>query len=123
LLLYWRMLRGLPWPNIIMECYWGFLAMSYVVVQVFTFVECHPVYLYWQVVPDPGLNSHHEFRNQNSNKNYRQLRHSSSSADCLLLTEHNHRRDALHPTHALAHNNETLIERVSRSSLPSSISY
>jgi hypothetical protein len=33
---------------------WVVLAVTYVVCQVFTFVECRPLYLYWQVVPDPG---------------------------------------------------------------------
>jgi len=37
-----------------MNYYWVFLGITYVVAQAVTFVECHPVYLYWQVVPDPG---------------------------------------------------------------------
>lgn len=54
LLLYRRMLEGLPQPRRIMNFYWGFLAITYVVVQAVTFVECHPFYLYWQVMPSPG---------------------------------------------------------------------
>ncbi len=48
------MLDGLPWPRHIMNFYWFFLAVTYLVVQSVTFVECHPFYLYWQVMPDPG---------------------------------------------------------------------
>ncbi|CZR70237.1 uncharacterized protein PAC_20138 [Phialocephala subalpina] len=54
LLLYRRMLDGLPQPHHIMNFYWGFLASTYIVVQSVTFVECHPFYLYWQVMPPPG---------------------------------------------------------------------
>lgn len=54
LLLYRRILDGLPQPHRIMNFYWGFLAVTYVAAQSVTFVECRPVYLYWQVVPPPG---------------------------------------------------------------------
>ncbi|KFY46098.1 hypothetical protein V495_02649 [Pseudogymnoascus sp. VKM F-4514 (FW-929)] len=54
LILYQRMLGCLIWPHHIINFYWGFLAVTYVVVQIWTFVECTPFHLYWQVVPDPG---------------------------------------------------------------------
>ena len=57
LLLYRRMLDGLPQPHHIMNFYWGFLVVTYVVAQSVTFVECHPFYLYWQVMPSPGTHS------------------------------------------------------------------
>lgn len=34
--------------------YWAILAATYIVIQVVTFTDCRPLYLYWQVVPDPG---------------------------------------------------------------------
>ena len=37
-----------------MKVYWVVLAVTYVVVQAVTFVECHPFHLYWQVMPNPG---------------------------------------------------------------------
>jgi hypothetical protein len=54
LLLYKRMLNGLRWPSQIMNIYWITLGVTYVVVEICTFVDCYPLYLYWQVVPDPG---------------------------------------------------------------------
>jgi hypothetical protein len=38
-----------------MKFYWVILVVTYIVAQVVTFVECQPLYLYWQVVPDPGI--------------------------------------------------------------------
>lgn len=37
-----------------MKFYWVVLVVTYLVSQVVTFVECRPLYLYWQVLPDPG---------------------------------------------------------------------
>ncbi|KAE9366783.1 hypothetical protein N431DRAFT_495177 [Stipitochalara longipes BDJ] len=54
LLLYRRILFGLPWTDKVINAYWGILGATYVVIQVVTFTDCRPVYLYWQVVPDPG---------------------------------------------------------------------
>lgn len=62
MLLYRRMLSGLPWPRHIMNVYWVVLAATYAVSQVVTFVECRPVYLYWQVVPDPGTTNFLRFK-------------------------------------------------------------
>lgn len=38
-----------------MKIYWFILFATFVVAQVTTFTECHPFYLYWQVIPDPGM--------------------------------------------------------------------
>lgn len=37
-----------------MVSFLAIFAASYVVVQVVTFSECQPLYLYWRVLPDPG---------------------------------------------------------------------
>ncbi|POR33811.1 Uncharacterized protein TPAR_06003 [Tolypocladium paradoxum] len=52
--LYHRLLRDLPFEKIIIRSYLLVFFASYVAAQVTTFSECHPVRLYWQVVPDPG---------------------------------------------------------------------
>ncbi|KAB8067219.1 hypothetical protein BDV29DRAFT_163604 [Aspergillus leporis] len=54
LLLCQRILSGLPWPERIIKACWGFLFASFAAVQTTTFVDCSPLHLYWQVVPDPG---------------------------------------------------------------------
>ena len=57
LLLYHRLLAGLPWPERIMKVYWVILFVTMIPVQVSCFTECHPLHLYWQVVPDPGIDT------------------------------------------------------------------
>ncbi|KAK2761228.1 hypothetical protein FQN54_001750 [Arachnomyces sp. PD_36] len=54
LLLYHRMLSGLPFPEMIIKGYWITLVATMIPVQVTTFCDCFPVTRYWQVVPDPG---------------------------------------------------------------------
>ena len=54
LLLYHQFLSGLDWPRRIINIYWVVMVVTYVVAQVTTFVECKPLHLYWQVMPDPG---------------------------------------------------------------------
>ena len=54
MVLYKRILFGLPWTDIVMNIYWAILAATYIVIQVVTFTDCRPLNLYWQVVPDPG---------------------------------------------------------------------
>ncbi|KAH8819439.1 hypothetical protein F5884DRAFT_848762 [Xylogone sp. PMI_703] len=54
MVLYERVLGVLPWADRVMKLYWFILAATYVVIQVVTFTDCRPIYLYWQVVPDPG---------------------------------------------------------------------
>lgn len=53
--LYKRVLRSVHWANVAMRFYWAILAATYVAVQIATVVECRPIYLYWQVLPDPGM--------------------------------------------------------------------
>jgi hypothetical protein len=54
MVLYKRILFGVPWPDIVMNIYWAILAATYIVIQFVTFTDCRPLNLYWQVVPDPG---------------------------------------------------------------------
>jgi len=54
MILYQRILCGLHQTSVVVKIYWGILAASYVVIQVVTFTDCRPIYLYWQVLPDPG---------------------------------------------------------------------
>jgi hypothetical protein len=65
LLLYRRILFGLPWTDLVMNVYWGILAATYVVIQVVTFTDCRPLHLYWQVVPDPGKKPKHILKAEN----------------------------------------------------------
>jgi hypothetical protein len=37
-----------------MKAYWFVIPATLIPVQATCFSECHPVSLYWQVVPDPG---------------------------------------------------------------------
>ncbi|KAE8368942.1 hypothetical protein BDV27DRAFT_27830 [Aspergillus caelatus] len=54
LLLCQRILAGLPWPERIIKACWTLLVASFAAVQITTFVDCRPLHLYWQVMPDPG---------------------------------------------------------------------
>jgi len=53
--LYKRMFHALPWMDRPMKIYWFILFATFVVAQVTLFTECHPFYLYWQVLPGPGV--------------------------------------------------------------------
>jgi hypothetical protein len=55
--LYKRMFYALPWMDKPMKIYWFTLFATYVIAQVTTFTECDPFYLYWQVLPDPGMST------------------------------------------------------------------
>lgn len=54
-MLFNRMLAGLPWAERVIKIVWVILGVSYIVAQISCFTDCRPFYLYWQVVPDPGL--------------------------------------------------------------------
>ncbi|KAB8263034.1 hypothetical protein BDV32DRAFT_146825 [Aspergillus pseudonomiae] len=54
LLLCQRILSGLPWPERMVRACWALLVASFAAVQITTFTDCRPLYLYWQVMPDPG---------------------------------------------------------------------
>ncbi|KAF4634785.1 hypothetical protein G7Y89_g3313 [Cudoniella acicularis] len=54
LVLYQRILSGVHHHKIIMKIYWAILGVTYIIVQIAVFTDCRPIYLYWQVVPDPG---------------------------------------------------------------------
>jgi hypothetical protein len=90
LLLYRRMLHGLPWPNHIMNYYWVFLGVTYVVAQTVTFVECHPFYLYWQVVPDPGMNNTYLVWMVEFNMSNRHMPSSSRTINHLCCPQYRH---------------------------------
>jgi hypothetical protein len=53
--LYKRFLFSVQWAEMAMKFYWVILAATYVAIQVVTVTECRPIYLYWQVLPDPGM--------------------------------------------------------------------
>jgi hypothetical protein len=113
MLLYRRMLSGLPWPRHIMNVYWVVLAATYAVSQVVTFVECRPVYLYWQVVPDPGTIDFPRFNMKILNNSRRRLLSSTRAVDRLCFTQHRYRYNAHHSSHALAHEYEAIAQGVS----------
>lgn len=52
--IYRRLLLGLRYERHIMIFFITLISVTWVVVIIVIFVECHPVHLYWQVVPDPG---------------------------------------------------------------------
>ncbi|KAL1990968.1 hypothetical protein VTN49DRAFT_5472 [Thermomyces lanuginosus] len=54
LLLLSRILASLPIAQRIIQVYWVVLVLTIAAVQVTTFIDCRPTYLYWQVEPDPG---------------------------------------------------------------------
>ncbi len=57
MMLYKRMFQALIWMDATVKIYWSILFATYIVAQVVTFTDCHPLDLYWQVVPDPGIRS------------------------------------------------------------------
>ncbi|KAL7951405.1 PTH11-type GPCR protein [Trichoderma barbatum] len=52
--LYRRLIHDLPYEKWLLWSYLFVFFATYTVVQVFTFSECKPFHLYWQVLPDPG---------------------------------------------------------------------
>ncbi|KAH8650730.1 hypothetical protein BGZ61DRAFT_524615 [Ilyonectria robusta] len=52
--IYRRLLLGLRYERHIMIFFITLISVTWVVVIIVIFVECHPVHLYWQVIPDPG---------------------------------------------------------------------
>lgn len=53
--LYRRLIHDLPYEKWILASYLSVFFVTYTIVQVFTFSECKPFHLYWQVLPDPGM--------------------------------------------------------------------
>ncbi|UKZ76318.1 hypothetical protein TrVFT333_004020 [Trichoderma virens FT-333] len=49
-----RLIRDLPFEKWLLRSYLFIFFVTYTIVQVFTFSECKPFHLYWQVLPDPG---------------------------------------------------------------------
>ncbi|KAL6870504.1 PTH11-type GPCR protein [Trichoderma novae-zelandiae] len=52
--LYRRLIRDMPYEKWLIRTYLLIFFATYTIVQVFTFSECKPFHLYWQVLPDPG---------------------------------------------------------------------
>ncbi|KAM0262484.1 hypothetical protein ACHAQJ_001738 [Trichoderma viride] len=52
--LYRRLILDLPYEKWVIRSYLLVFFVTYTIVQVFTFIECKPFHLYWQVLPDPG---------------------------------------------------------------------
>lgn len=52
--IYRRLLLGLRYERHIMIFFITLISVTWVVVIIVIFVECHPVHLYWQVIPDSG---------------------------------------------------------------------
>ncbi|KAF7593187.1 hypothetical protein BBP40_011817 [Aspergillus hancockii] len=100
LLLCQRILSGLPWPERIIKACWGFLFLSFAAVQITTFVDCSPLRLYWQVLPDPAVN------------NQRKMHQSSHPTDNPRRLEHNHRHNVNAPPNALAPPRQNFLDTV-----------
>lgn len=45
---------GLSYTDLLMKLSWVTLAVTFIIVEIATFIDCQPLHLYWQVVPDPG---------------------------------------------------------------------
>ncbi|KAI1199826.1 hypothetical protein F5X97DRAFT_112615 [Nemania serpens] len=54
LLLYSRIIYGVKWAALVVKTTWVTAAVTYVAVILVTFLECRPIYLYWQITPYPG---------------------------------------------------------------------
>lgn len=54
LLFYKRLTVNVERYTLVHKISWVIMGLSYVVVQISTFVECEPFHLYWQVLPAPG---------------------------------------------------------------------
>jgi hypothetical protein len=106
------MLQGLPFPNHIINYYWGFLGATYIVAQIVTFVECHPFNLYWQVVPDPGMPRLLRDMRVNSNMNDRHMPPSTHTINHLCCSQHCHRYGTHHYAYAMVIQNEAVTQTV-----------
>ena len=53
--MYRRLLSNLPHEKVTTYSFLAVFFATYVACQVSTFIECRPIHLYWQVVPDPGM--------------------------------------------------------------------
>ncbi|KAI1163855.1 hypothetical protein F5B18DRAFT_671681 [Nemania serpens] len=54
LLLYYRIIYGVKWAALVVKTTWATAAVTYIAVVLVTFLECRPIYLYWQITPYPG---------------------------------------------------------------------
>ncbi|XXH02195.1 hypothetical protein Hte_008563 [Hypoxylon texense] len=54
LLFYSRITSGITWADRLTKTAWITTWVTFVAIVLATFLECHPIELYWQVDPDPG---------------------------------------------------------------------
>ncbi|KAI0172963.1 hypothetical protein GGR52DRAFT_429668 [Hypoxylon sp. FL1284] len=54
LLFYSRITSGMTWTDRLTKATWITALLTFVVIVLATFLECHPIQLYWQVQPNPG---------------------------------------------------------------------
>lgn len=52
---YRHLVRDMPWGKPTMLVFGAVFAVTFCGSIISTFVECAPLHLYWQVVPDPGM--------------------------------------------------------------------
>ena len=53
---YRRLLHNVRWEKLILRVFYIAFALTYIPIPIVTMVECQPLYLYWQVIPNPGVN-------------------------------------------------------------------
>ncbi|KAI6086492.1 hypothetical protein F4821DRAFT_128139 [Hypoxylon rubiginosum] len=54
LLFYSRITSGITWTDRLTKTAWWTLLLTFIAIVLATFLECHPIELYWQIDPDPG---------------------------------------------------------------------
>ena len=54
LVFYQHLVRDMPWGKPMMRVFGIVFAATWTASIISTFVECRPIHLYWQVLPDPG---------------------------------------------------------------------
>lgn len=54
LLFYSRITSGITWADRLTKVAWITALLTFVAIVLSTFLECHPIELYWQVEPSPG---------------------------------------------------------------------
>lgn len=54
LLFYYQIMQGIRWVKIFIKITWVVTGTTFTVVNLFTFLECRPLHLYWQIHPNPG---------------------------------------------------------------------
>lgn len=55
--LYRRLILDMPYEKLIIWSYYFIMLATYITVQITNVIECRPVRLYWQILPDPGTSA------------------------------------------------------------------